>query len=190
MTSKPTTLIEELARAARGVAGLVIGDRKSPSYFDFSQRGLYGSFIALLAVTSVELLLPGVAGRGAFVTLASNAIIYTMIIAATALFLRQIRRIDVLSKFVVAINWVNAILSAGLIAAIIVGLGGIGILVLVVSLVVTINVGRLIMGLRPLQIVLLFLAQFVGILAALLVLMLLFPPTPEQIAEIMGQASS
>lgn len=190
MTTQQTTLIEEIARAARGVAGLVIGDRTAPGYFDFSQRGLYGSFIALLVVTGVELLLPGVPGRGPFVTMVSNVVIYALIIGATALFLRQIGRRDALGKFVIAINWVNAVLSTGLIAAIFVGLGGIGILVLMASLVISINVGRLIMGLRPMHIILLFLAQFVGILAALLVLMLLFPPTPEQIAEIMGQAGS
>ena len=48
MPARTTTLFEELTAAGRGVVALVVGDRRASDYFDFSRRGLYGSFIALL----------------------------------------------------------------------------------------------------------------------------------------------
>ena len=39
--------------AGRGVIGLLTGDRQAGSYFDLNNRGLAGSFIALLLVTGL-----------------------------------------------------------------------------------------------------------------------------------------
>ena len=40
--------------AGRGVIGLLTGDRQAGSYFDLSNRGLAGSFIALLLITALN----------------------------------------------------------------------------------------------------------------------------------------
>jgi len=60
--AQQSTFLEELMAAGRGVIGLLIGDRRSGSYFDLSQRGLAGSFIAFLAVTGLNAVLPVILG--------------------------------------------------------------------------------------------------------------------------------
>ena len=58
MPAKQTTLLEEMSAAARGCIALLMGDRKAASYFDFSQRGLAGSFVAFLVATLLNALSP------------------------------------------------------------------------------------------------------------------------------------
>ena len=48
--------------AGRGVIGLLTGDRNAGSYFDLGQRGLAGSFIALLLVTVLNAAMPTIMG--------------------------------------------------------------------------------------------------------------------------------
>src|SRR5690606_17632895 len=57
-----TTILQELTAAGRGLLALVTGDRKAATYFDFSQRGLAGSFIAFLTVTGLNAALPVLLG--------------------------------------------------------------------------------------------------------------------------------
>ena len=61
MPDTPTRFVDKALSAGRGVLALVVGDRKAPQYFDLSQRGLVGSFIALLAVTLLSVALPALA---------------------------------------------------------------------------------------------------------------------------------
>lgn len=184
-------MLSEARAAARGTFALVVGDKGASRYFDFSQRGLVSSFIALLAAIAFELLLSsGSPVRGAFAALISNAILYGAVLGATWLFLRQISRGEVFQPFIVTVNWANAVLSIALGVSVLLGLGIVGILILIAGLVLTINIGRVIMSLRPGQIVLLIIVQAVGLFAALLVLALIFPPTPEQLAALNGQLGS
>jgi len=60
--AQQSTFLEELMAAGRGTISLLIGDRRAGSYFDFSQRGLAGSFIAFLAVTGLNAALPVLLG--------------------------------------------------------------------------------------------------------------------------------
>ena len=50
MAQQQSTFAEEMMAAGRGVIGLLTGDRQAGSYFDLSNRGLAGSFIALLLI--------------------------------------------------------------------------------------------------------------------------------------------
>lgn len=189
MTSKPTTLIEELTRAARGVAGLVIGDRKSSGYFDFSQRGLYGSFIAYLLILGLNGMAPillGVPGSQGTVLRAtlSNVLLYGTQLAACALALRQLDRGDSFVPYLVANNWSNFFLVC---IALLVGLssggGGITLLILgILVIIVEVNIARLVIGLTALRVVFFLVAQLVGGGIGLLLITLIFPPTAADIA--------
>ena len=191
MTSKPTTLIEELMRAARGVAGLVIGDRKAPGYFDLSQRGLYGSFIAYLLILALNayapilLGVPDSQGTVLRVTL-SNIMLYVAQIAACALALRQLDRRSSFVPYLVANNWASFFF---VFIALLVGLtsGGVGITLLILGIlviVVEVNIARVVIGLTAMKVVFFLVAQLVGGGVGLLLITLIFPPTAAEIAAL------
>jgi len=183
-------MIEELRAAARGVLALVIGDRKAPDFFDFSQRGLVGSFIAFLAVTGINAALPALlnlgGGASIFRAVMMIAILFTFQIAFSAIVLRQLKRLDGLIPYLVADNWATffvTLISTGLA---LVGFGGdmtlivIGILVIVIE----INIARLIVTLAPLQIAMFLVAQLVGVSVGLILVGIAFPLSPAELEAI------
>lgn len=171
--------------AARGVFALTTFDRQSARFFNFSRSGLVTSFIAVLAVAGFELAVSAaLAQTDMFEALVQTVIVYGALIASTYLFARQIDRLDAMVPFIVTINWSNAALSLAMMVAVLVGLGFVAPVLMVAAIIVSINIARLIMTLKALQIVLLILAQVVGLVAAVLVLAVLFPPTPEELAQI------
>jgi hypothetical protein len=185
------TFLDEARTAARGVWALLMGDRAAPGYFLFSQAGMVGSFIAVLAVTTVELVFTSsVMSASLIVALVQNAVLYAAVLGTSYLYLRQIARLDAFLPFIVALNWSNAILSIGLLVAVTLGLSFLVIVAGIAAIVVSINIARLIMTLKPLQIALLIIAQVVGIFAALILLALVFPISPEQAAEVTAAAGS
>jgi hypothetical protein len=184
------SFFEELVSAGRGVVALIIGDRKAPQYFDFSQRGLVGSFIGLLAITFISALLPLVMpGEGEHYSIARSAavaaILFAFQLGFAAIVLRQMKRLDGLRPYVVADNWASVYISLGQLLLSFVGFQGefaffaLSILVIVVE----INIARLIVTLSPLQIAMFMIAQLVGVSIALLVVGILFP-SPETLAAI------
>lgn len=190
MPESNTTIVEETQAAARGLLALLTGDRSAAGYFKFTQAGLVTSFIAVLVVTTAELVATALLGAGhIFSSLMQTALVYAAVLGTSALYLRQIGRWDALVPFIVAVNWANAILSAVMLVTVLMGLTFLGFLFLIVGVVVSINIARLVMTLKPMQIVLLIIAQAVGLIAAVLLLVLLFPPTPEQLAEIAAAAN-
>ena len=185
MPESNTTIVEETRAAARGLLALITGDRGASRFFNFTQAGLVTSFIAVLAVTALTLVATAALGQGhIFASLVQTVILYAAVLGTSAIYLRQIGRRDALVPYVVTINWANAILSLVMLVALLLGLSFLSILFLVIGLVVTINIARLVMTLKPLQIVLLIIAQAVGLVAAVLLLALIFPLSPEQMAEI------
>lgn len=189
---------DELVAAGRGVVALIMGDRKAAQYFDLSQNGLIGSFIALLAVTFISavvpLAIPGVGGE--HYSIARSAIIAVILfsfqIGFAAIVLRQIKRLDGLRPYVVADNWASVYISIGQLLLSFVGFQGdlaffaLSILVIIVE----INIARLIVTLSPLQIAMFMIAQLVGVAIALLLVGVMFPPSPEQLAELAAAVSS
>ena len=190
MPESNTTIVEETQAAARGLLALLTGDRSAAGYFKFTQAGLVTSFIAVLVVTAAEQVATALLGAGhIFSSLMQTALVYAAVLGTSALYLRQIGRWDALVPFIVAVNWANAILSAVMLVTVLMGLTFLGFLFLIVGVVVSINIARLVMTLKPMQIVLLIIAQAVGLIAAVLLLVMLFPPTPEQLAEIAAAAN-
>jgi hypothetical protein len=186
-----TTITGEMAAAARGVLALVVGNRRAPEYFDFSERGLVGSFIAFLMVAALNAVLPkllGVAGPGSsvFRAVAMVAILFALQIGFSAIVLRQLKRLDGFVPYLVADNWATFYITIASTMLALFGLSGdmaiilLGILVIVVE----INIARLIVTLSPLQIAMFLIAQLVGVSIGLILVGILLPLSPAELEAI------
>ena len=197
MPQRSNEIWNEVASAGRGVLALVTGNRQAASYFDFSERGLVGSFIAFLVVTLVNIALPmllGIPGTSgtALRAVATVGIVLGLQIGAAAIVLRQLKRPDALVPYIVADNWATFFLT---IVSTLLGLMGIGgefllLAVGVVIIIVIVNIARLILTLSLWQIVTFLAVQLVSGIVALLLVAVMFPPTPEQLAEIAAAAAA
>jgi hypothetical protein len=181
--AQPTaTFLDELMAAARGCLALLLGWRDAASYFDFSQRGLVGSFIAVVIGIGLTALGPQPLSEPATVTTgaAMTVVIFECLIIGVQfgvawLVLRQLGRGDGLVPFMVVQNW-GILFQAILAEFIIIAFGPpiaiegdvaqltngslpLGILAIMVF-IVAVNVGRLILTLRPLHVALFVGAQF------------------------------
>src|SRR6185437_13340124 len=162
--AQQATFLEELMAAGRGVFALLIGDRRAGTYFDFSQRGLVGSFIAFLAVTGLNAVLPAILGSkepgGITRSILMIAILFGLQLAFSAIVLRQLKRMDGLVPYLVADNWATfflTLISGALAAA---GIEGDAVLIVlaIIVIVIEVNIARLIVTLTPLQIAMFLIA--------------------------------
>lgn len=183
--AQQSTFIEEMMAAGRGVIALLTGDRNAGSYFDLSQRGLLGSFIALLLVTALNAVLPFILGVGESGGMARGilmvVILFGLQIAFSAIVLRQLKRLDGLVPYVVADNWATfflTLISTALVAA---GVANDFTLIVlgIVVIIVEVNIARLIVTLSPLQIAMFLIAQLVGVSIGLALIGFAFPIPPE-----------
>lgn len=181
------TFLDELIGAARGCLALVVGDKQASSYFDFRQTGLVGSFIALVVSLAIQAFGPpllgvptppgismGVVILGALVTAVQFGVAYAV--------LRQLGRSDGLVPFVVVQNWATlfqAVIAVGAIAIlgqpIAMDSNGVAqltngsipfIMLGIAALVVSVNIGRLILTFKPLHVGLFVISQLVTALVA------------------------
>lgn len=184
MAQQQSTFVEEMMAAGRGVIGLLTGDRQAGSYFDLSNRGLAGSFIALLLITALNAVLPIILGsEGDSITrgVVTVVLLFALQLGFSVIVLRQVNRMDGLVPYLVADNWATfflTLISAALAAA---GLANdLTLIVLgVVVIIVEVNIARLIVTLPPLQIAMFLIAQLVGVSIGLAVIGFLFPLPPE-----------
>ena len=175
--------------AGRGVFALLVGDRRAGTFFDFSQRGLAGSFIAFLAVTALNAILPTILGSkepgGITRSIVMIAILFTLQVAFSAIVLRQLKRMDGLVPYLVADNWATFFLTlvSGALAA--AGIEGDPVLIVlaIVVIVIEVNIARLIVTLTPLQIAMFLIAQLVGVLIGLAIIGFTFPLPPDAAAN-------
>jgi hypothetical protein len=177
-----TTFLDELIAAARGCIALLLGRREAPSYFDFSQRGLVGSFIALLIAITFNGVLSTLAAPPELPSSISLSILlglaaYVGQAGAAWLALRQMGRQDGFVPYIVASNWVALAIIVLLLMSM--ALGPLGIVILAVVFVLAlasfINIGRFIVTLTPLQIGLLFLAEAAGFFVMLTIIAVMLP---------------
>lgn len=190
--AQQATFLEELMAAGRGVIALLIGDRRAASYFDVSERGLAGSFIAFLAVTALNATLPvllGIKNSGGIArSILMVAILFALQLAFSAIVLRQLKRLDGLIPYLVADNWATfflTLISGALAAA---GVDGDPVLVVlaIVVIVVEVNIARLILMLSPLQIAMFLIAQLVGVSIGLAIIGVTFPLPPDATTAVSG----
>ncbi len=189
--AQQSTFVEELIAAGRGVFGLLIGDRRAGGYFDFSRRGLAGSFIALLLVEALNAVLPILMSirtdGGIARSVLMVVILYGLQLAFSAIVLRQINRLDGLAPYLVASNWMSffmTLISSALVAG---GVTGDWVIIVlgIVVIVTEVNIARLVVTLSPLQIAMFLIAQLVGVSIGLAIIGLIFP-LPPAIASQLG----
>ena len=179
--AQPTpTFLEELTAAARGCFALLTGNRQAPAFFDFSQRGLVSSLIAVLLGVALAGFGPLLIGAPVPPGTASQSIIINLVLfvaqAGTAwIALRQMGRLDGYVPYLVASNWVTLASAVLMLLSTLLGALGLVMLVLVVILAITsfVNIGRFVVTLTALQIGILFLSQAVGVFLALAIVAML-----------------
>lgn len=190
MPSRPTTIVEEMTAAARGVAAILVGDRRAASHFDFSQRGLVGSFIAFLVAATFDAYLPLFTGTPADEPISPtrvmlvSGLLFAVQAGASWLILSRMGRRDGFVPYLVADNWASffATAASGLLK--IVGVGDTISLVIfwILLLVVEVNTARLILALTVRQIVAFLLLQAVAVTLAFFLVAALFLPVPPELA--------
>ncbi|HHS82432.1 MAG TPA: hypothetical protein ENJ68_02830 [Devosia sp.] len=181
-----TRFSDEMKLAARGTLAVLTGKADAARYFDFSHRGLAGSFIAFLIAITLNAYLPDMLGGdprtgsgGPSPSLAVFMALFLFVLQTVfgAFALKQFDRMDGFIPYLVADNWATffiTILSLGLILldvspqVFVFGVGG-------AVLVSEINISRLIVTLKPMQVVMFLLAQFIGILTGVILVGTLLP---------------
>ena len=183
MAKTTATFLEELMAAVQGCLALVTGKRDAPSFFDFSQRGLIGSLIAVIlgiALAGFGPVLVGVPlpSGAATQSIIVNAVLFVAQAGTAFIALRQMGRQDGFLPYLVASNWVTLVSAVLLLLSTLLGPLGLIILVAVVIVAIAtfINIGRLIVTLTPLQIGILFISQAVGVFVALAVVAVIIGP--------------
>lgn len=183
MAKTTATFLEELKAAMRGCIALVTGKTDAPAYFDFSQRGLVSSLIAVvlgIALAGFGPLLMGVPlpGGAATQSIIINAVLFIVQAGTAYIALRQMGRQDGFLPYLVASNWVTLISALLLLLSTLLGPLGLIILigVVIVAIATFINIGRLIVTLTPIQIGILFVSQAVGVFIALAIVAVIIGP--------------
>ncbi|PXA97372.1 hypothetical protein DMC47_14125 [Nostoc sp. 3335mG] len=166
----------------RGCIALITGKRDASSYFDFSQRGLIGSLIAVLAAMLLAGFGPllfgfNVPAGSATQSIVVNAILFVAQAGMAYIVLRQMGRQDGFLPYLVASNWVTLLSAVLLLVSTLFGEAGLILLlgIVIVALLTFINIGRFIVTLAPLQIALLFVSQAVGVFLALGIVAVFLP---------------
>lgn len=194
MTERRSTLFEEAIRAVGGIRRLLLGRPDALARFDFSQRGLAGSFIPLVLAFVAFVAFMGLGSTpGQTLSAASQLFICGALVSARFVALRLVLpRLDALHAFrpvLTASNWSNAIaLAAILLATLVVAFVGALILgpdsgstlvniVLVIwaalalaTFTVEINILRLVAGLRGGEVVMVLAAQVFALILAIFIL--------------------
>lgn len=177
MSQNSSTFLDELVNAARGYFALLTGNRQAATYFDFSRRGLVGSFIGFVIATALGAYGSQVLGIASPPGAATQAVIlggvlFLIQLAVSYLVLRQMGRLDGFVPFLVADNWATFFTSILSLALLLVGLPADAVIIAIgiVVIVVEINIARLIVTLPPLQVAMFIVAQLVGSAIGLLLL--------------------
>lgn len=171
--SQPT-IAEETKAAINGSWRLLIGRRDAGQYFSEDLRGLATSFIALILSVVITFGMSAILGPAeqqisSFPLLVQNALLYLGITGASWAVLRVTGKQDRFVPYLVVENWINAVLSVVLaVMALVTRSGELVVFVaLIAGLVARINNARIIVGLSVGQIVMLIVAQTVGLMLAL-----------------------
>ena len=193
--AQQSTFLEELMAAGRGVFGLLIGDKKAGGYFDFSRRGLYGSFIALVLVLALGAFLPLILSSehdSAATSMVQLVVLYVGQVGFATIVLRQIKRMDALVPYLVGYNWLSFFVTLILAALNAAGIDGSYVIIVIgiAAIVLEVNVARILMTLSPLQIAMLLIAEIVGVALAALLLTLIFPASPDLAGQLAAASAA
>lgn len=171
--------LDEAVAAARGVAGLVVGDRAVERHFDLTLRGLLGSLIALLLVTAASAYLPVLMGQpgGILRGILAYSLLLSLQVGFSAIVLFQVKRLDGFVPYFTADNWASVYVTILSTALSLMGVSDefLSVPIAVLVIVIAVNIGRLIVKLEPLQVAMFVIAQMVGAVAGGFVLSLFVP---------------
>ena len=167
--------------AGRGVLAVLVGNRQAAGYFSFTERGVAGAIFALLASLALNAGLPnllGLAQPGEFARVFLFMVISEALqMGFAAIVLRQFARMDGLVPYIVASSWASFFANLLVIGITAAGVPGdlVGLPLAILSIVLLVNVARLIVTLAPLQIAALIVAQLVAVIVGLTVFNQIFP---------------
>lgn len=188
MAQQPSqSFFQEAADAAQGAWALIFGRSDSARYFDFSPRGVIGSFIALVLAVAISVFGPQLLGvapaSGSASSLAMlSLLIFALQIGAAYIVLQVMGRLDGFMPYLVADNWVN-LFSAVVGAVTIVLFRGSDLVLLVVgilAIILEINIARRIVTLAPMQVAIFIAGQIIAQVVGLLLLgSVLLPPLTQ-----------
>ncbi len=109
MNNRP--YLEEMIDAAKGIFALIRGEKAKLGYFNFSQTGLVGSFIAVLIGLALQEVFSGPGPEGLQVPAWANLLSYTVLYATPFLvaygFLSIIGQRERILAYMVANNWAS-----------------------------------------------------------------------------------
>ncbi len=183
------SLFDEMKDAGQGFGALVLGRADAAKYFDLGLRGLAGSFVVFLIASTLNIYLTdlvesagqgvmeGPAGPSPAQSIFMVAVLFAIQTAFGALALRQFGRLDGLVPYLVADNWVTFFVTGASIALMLMGIKNIASVILIGGIVLLseINILRLIVKIKPMQIAMFLVAQLVGVLSGLMLLAAVFP---------------
>lgn len=185
------SFLDEFRSAARGCYALLTGKKQAATYFDLSPAGLAGSLAMVLLVIALtsfsklpidgETVAPTSAGLDILLSVGA----YGVQCGAAYAYFSVIKRLDGFVPYLVASNWVAVFSAIALqLALLIVAYGPalLGFLVLVAivaaSLMLFVNVGRLIATLKPVQILVLLAVDGTALFFGLALLATFLPAPP------------
>lgn len=183
--SQFTTLAQEAQAAVQGTLRVFIGRRDAADYFLDSQSGIVGSFIALLIGVGLSLSMEG----GGLSGLILLSFLYAGQMGAAFIVLRQVGKGHRFGIFLTASNWSSGLFTA--VTAVLEAIGflsdpvavieggagmpdvpvpGLMVLIWIVTLVLQVNLGRIVAELRIMHVIMLLIAQAVGVMLAIFVM--------------------
>ncbi|MCF6303596.1 MAG: hypothetical protein L3J13_10460 [Devosiaceae bacterium] len=184
-----TLFFHELKDAGRGIIAVLKGEKDASIYFDLSLRGFVGSMVVFLVAATFNAYLPGImeeTGQAsaqdrpsptASMAILLVAVIFTFQTAFGAMALKQFNKFDGLIPYLVVSNWATFFFTAVFAILKLLNLSALPLLLImaIVLILSEINILRLIIGLKPVQIAMFIIAQFVGALTGLMLLTGVFP---------------
>ncbi len=187
------TFIQEAVSAWRGSLEILRGRREGAARFNFSMAGVAGSFVAFFLGAALSLFSPGfsadtttnlseragesIASQGSLAILGVIVVLSIFQVGFGVIALFQFNKLDGLISYLVSDNWAGLFISAlSTLLLLLGGPGGISLLIIIgIALVSKVNISRLIVGLRPAQIAMFLVAQFIGVLSGLILLEVMIP---------------
>lgn len=173
MNNRP--YLEEMVDAARGIYALIRGEKEKLGYFNFSQSGLVGSFIAVFIGLILQELFAGSGPEEfqvpAWANLLSYAILYATPFIVAYGFLGIIGERDRMRGYIVVNNWASFFFTLIIVAIFIFQLlASVGYFVIVVlTIIIFWRTARIILGFSVPQTIIFFVATVMGVLVAAMI---------------------
>lgn len=173
MNNRP--YFEEMIDAAKGIFSLIRGEQDKLGYFNFSQAGLVGSFIAVFIGLFLQELFSGPSPDGFDVPAWANLVSYTILYATPFIvaygFLSIVGQRERMLPYMVINNWASFFFTLILVAIFIFHLlATVGYFIIVIlTIIVFWRLSRIVLGFTVPQTIIFFLATIMAVFIAALI---------------------